>query len=336
MRAISLSCTANLRRRRFFAPAIVGTMLSAAALGGPAPSHAAEFGTGPWLKGYTDVFAGLLPPVPGVYVRTDLYTYQGDAETVIFNGRVGFEVEQDLKATVLGMSYVTPWKILGGTYAMAAAPTMVAMDVDVGLEIPAFTGPRGRAFGPFDIDVGDTNLALGDTAFAPIILGWHSGKFNWSTSLFFLAPTGDYSRRQLANTSLNHWALMPQAAATYFDPATGWQASGMAVYSMSWENQETDYETGDILNLEGSITKNFGRLGIGVVGYGMIQTTADSGAGARLGAFKSQVFGAGPILTYTIGEPTKPLTVIVKYYKEFEARNTFEGEILDAAFSFKF
>jgi hypothetical protein len=68
----------------------------------------------------------------------------------------------------------------------------------------------------------------------------------------------------------------------------------------------------------------------------MIQTTADSGAGAQLGAFKSQVFGAGPILTYTIGEPTNPLTVIVKYYKEFEARNTFEGEIFDAAFSFKF
>jgi hypothetical protein len=44
----------------------------------------------------------------------------------------------------------------------------------------------------------------------------------------------------------------------------------------------------------------------------MIQTTADSGTGARLRAFKSQVFGAGRILTYSIGEPTKPLTVIVK------------------------
>ena len=52
--------------------------------------------------------------------------------------------------------------------------------------------------------------------------------------------------------------------------------------------------------------------------------------------FKSQVFGAGPILTYTIGEPTNPLTVIVKYYKEFEARNTFEGEIFDAGVTFKF
>lgn len=120
------------------------------------------------------------------------------------------------------------------------------------------------------------------------------GKFNWSTALYFLAPTGDYSRRQLANTSLNHWAVMPQIAATYFDPATGWQASGMAVYSMSWENPVTQYDTGDILNLEGSVTKNFGRLGVGAVGYGMIQTTADSGAGAKLGASSRRFLGPDP------------------------------------------
>ncbi|MGV1013454.1 MAG: SphA family protein [Methyloceanibacter sp.] len=300
-------------------------------------AHAAEFGTGPWLKGYTDVFSGLVPPVPGLYIRTDFYNYHGNADTVIFNGRIGLDVEQEMRATLLGMSYVTPWKILGGTYAVAALPTMVAMDVDVGLSVPSFTGPRGRTFGPFEINRGDTNLAIGDTAFSPIILGWHSGKFNWSTSLFFLAPTGDYSTRQLANTSLNHWAVMPQIAATYFDPATGWQASGMAVYSINWENPATDYRTGEILNLEGSLTKNFGAFGVGAVGYAMIQTTGDSGAGATLGDFKSRVFGAGPILTYTMGAGTAtPLTFIAKYYKEFDAKNTFEGEVWDLAFSFKF
>jgi hypothetical protein len=69
----------------------------------------------------------------------------------------------------------------------------------------------------------------------------------------------------------------------------------------------------------------------------MIQTTGDSGAGARLGDFKSRVFAAGPILTYTMGAGTAtPLTFIAKYYKEFDAKNTFEGEVWDVAFSFKF
>jgi hypothetical protein len=94
---------------------------------------------------------------------------------------------------------------------------------------------------------------------------------------------------------------MPRFAATYFNPKTGWQVNGAAVYSVNWENPATHYETGDILNLEGAITKNFGALGVGAVAYAMIQTTPDSGAGARLGAFESKVYGAGPIVTYSMG-----------------------------------
>jgi hypothetical protein len=52
----------------------------------------------------------------------------------------------------------------------------------------------------------------------------------------------------------------------------------------------------------------------------MIQTTPDTGAGARLGAFESRVNGIGPMLTYTLGNPKDPLTFIAKYYKEFDVR----------------
>ena len=69
----------------------------------------------------------------------------------------------------------------------------------------------------------------------------------------------------------------------------------------------------------------------------MIQTTGDSGAGARLGSFESRVYSVGPILTFTTSaDPTKALTVIVKGYHEFDAKNTFEGDVFDAAVSFKF
>ena len=104
--------------------------------------------------------------------------------------------------------------------------------------------------------------------------------------VFGFAPTGDYDKTSLANTSLNHWAIMSRLAATYFDPKTGWEATGAAIYTVNWENPATDYETGNILNLEGAVTKNFGPLGIGVVSYAMIQTTGDSGSGARLGSFE--------------------------------------------------
>lgn len=299
--------------------------------------QAAEFGTGPWVKGYTDIFGGVIPPVPGVYFRTDAYHYEGSAETTIFDGRIGLSVDQDYTATLPALNIVTPWKLFGGRLAMAVVPSLIAMSVDVGLEIPAFTGPRGRSFGPFAFNTGDTNFAFGDTAFSPFVLGWDAGNFHWNVGVFGFAPTGDYSTRQLANTGLNHWAVMTRLAGTYFDPKTGWQATGAAIYSVNWENPATNYETGDILNLEGSITKNFGPLGLGVVSYAMIQTTGDSGAGARLGSFESRVFSVGPILTFTTSaDPTKALTVIVKGYHEFDAKNTFEGDVVDAAVSFKF
>ncbi|MBK5198058.1 MAG: transporter [Methyloceanibacter sp.] len=299
--------------------------------------QAAEYGTGPWVKGYTDIFGGVLPSQPGFYSRTDAYHYNGNVDTTIFDGRVALNVDQDYLATLMALSYVTPWKILGGTYAVAVVPSVVAMNVDVGIRLPPFTGPRGRTFGPFEFNIGDTELAQGDTAFAPFILGWDAGNFHWNIGVFGLAPTGEYSKKDLANTSLNHWAVMPRLAATYFDPKTGWQVNGAAIYSVSWENTATDYETGNILNLDGAITKNFGPLGVGVVSYAMIQTTGDSGAGARLGSFESRVYGVGPIVTFTTSaDPTKALTVLAKWYHEFNAENTFEGNVVDVAVSFKF
>lgn len=336
MRAVSLSAAESPRERRMAVPFACSVLLAAGLISTPRVASAAEFGANPWIKGTTDIFAGIVPTEPGWYFRTDVYHYRARAERTVFNGRVQLSVEQDITATIASLTYVTPWKILGGTYAFAAAPAMMAADVDVDLGFPAITGPLGRTVGPFTFETGDTNLGPGDSAIVPLILGWNAGNLHWDVSVFALAPTGDYSTRQLANTSLNHWAIMPRFAATYFDPETGWQLNGSAIYVFNLENTATDYDSGDILNLEGNVTKNFGRWGVGAGGYAMIQTTGDSGAGALLGSFKSQVYGAGPVVTYTMGDPKNPLTLIAKYYKEFDAENTFEGEAFDLAVSFKF
>ena len=249
--------------------------------------------------------------------------------------RVG--VEEDYLANILALTYVTPWKIFGGTYAVAVAPSIVQMGVGVAATLPGarITGPLGlRTFDipSFTVTAIDHELAQGDTAFAPLVLGWNEGNFHWNFALFGFAPTGHYSTNDLANTSLNHWAIMPRLAATYFNPKTGWQVNGAAIYSVNFENPATDYTSGEILNLDGAITKNFGPLGVGAVAYAMIQTTPDSGRGARLGAFESEVYGAGPIITYSMGG----LTLLAKWYTEFGAENTFEGNVVDAAASFKF
>lgn len=303
-------------------------------------AHAAEYGTGPWVKGYSDIFSGILPPQPGLYIRNDAYHYAGEVDATVFNGLVQIGVQEEYLADIFALTYVTSAKILGGTYAFAVAPSLVDMHIDVGVGISRFNvpvGPIDVTVGPFSFAFSDSEFAQGDTAFAPLILGWSSGNLYWNFALFGFAPTGEYNVHQLANTSLHHWSVMPRLAATYFDPKTGWEISGAAIYSVSWENPTTEYETGNILNLEGAITKNFGPLGVGAVGYAMVQTTPDSGPGARLGSFESRVFGIGPILSLTLGGNTPaPLTLLVKWYHEFDAENTFEGDVVDAAFSFKF
>ena len=57
--------------------------------------RAAEFGTGPWLKGYSDILGGIVPPQPGLYVRADAYHYEGEVDATIFNGQIALGVEQD-------------------------------------------------------------------------------------------------------------------------------------------------------------------------------------------------------------------------------------------------
>jgi hypothetical protein len=323
-----------MRLHKTVAPVFAAALLT---VSGMSSARAAEYGTGPWVRGYTDIFGGVLPSQPGFYFRGDAYHYNGSADTTIFDGRIALDVDEKYTATLFALSYVTPWKILGGTYAVAVVPSMVAMDVDVGVRLPGFTGPRGRTFEPLDINIGDTKLAQGDSVIAPVMLGWNAGNFHWNVAGFVFAPTGDYSREDLANTSLNHWAVMPRIAATWFDPKTGWQVDGAAIYTVNWENPATDYETGNILNLEGAVTKNFGPLGIGVVSYAMIQTTGDSGSGARLGSFESRVYGVGPIVSFTTSaDPYKALTVLAKWYSEFDAEHTFEGNTVDVAVSFKF
>jgi hypothetical protein len=311
-------------------------VLAAALLAGVGAGgvQAAEYGTGPWVKGYTDIFGGIVPPQPGLYVRNDAYRYEGEVNATVFNGRIALGVQEDYLADILALTYVTPWKFLGGTYAVAVAPSLVQMNVGVAAQLPPGTlpGPLGLRIPSLTITAIDHELAQGDTAFAPLVLGWNEGNFHWNFALFGFAPTGLYSRNNLANTSLNHWAIMPRLAATYFNPKTGWQVNGAAIYSYNFENPATDYETGEILNLDTAITKNFGPLGIGAVAYAMIQTTPDSGRGARLGAFESEVYGAGPIVTYSMGG----LTLLAKWYTEFGAENTFEGNVVDAAASFKF
>ena len=64
---------------------------------------------------------------------------------------------------------------------------------------------------------------------------------------------------------------------------------------------------------------------MGLVGYFYNQLGGDSGAGARLGDFKSRVAGIGPQWGHFFKVGEKLWYVNLKGYDEFEAKNRPEG-----------
>jgi len=218
-----VSVAANFNTR---GAAGLGCAVLVAAIFASGPTNtasAAEFGSSPYTKGFSDIFSGIVPTEPGLYALNDLYHYDGNVGATVFNGAVQLGVEAKFTADFLTLTYVTKWKVLGGTYAFGVAPSVMSMDTNVGLSLPSFTGRRGRTFGPFTFNFGDTDTAVGDTGFTPAVIGWHSGKFLLECGVSGLAPTRDYSISNLASTSLNHWSVFPTFAITYWDQKSGWQ-----------------------------------------------------------------------------------------------------------------
>ena len=68
----------------------------------------------------------------------------------------------------------------------------------------------------------------------------------------------------------------------------------------------------------------------------MEQVIGDSGSGATLGPDKASVWALGPAATYSFEVNKMPLSVLAKWTHEIAAKNTFRGDTVSAAFSFKF
>ena len=89
-------------------------------------------------------------------------------------------------------------------------------------------------------------------------------------------------------------------AFTWTDKPTKLQVSGTAGFTFNSENTATHYQNGDEFHWEWAVGFECMKgLVCGVVGYDYRQITADSGSGAKLGAFEGSVDAIGPGLSYT-------------------------------------
>lgn len=298
------------------------------------PAHAVEGGIGAYFLGSRDTFPAIVPP-PGSYFSFIYDRLEGSVDGLSVGGlpvRANADVTVDLLR--LSFTQVFDAELWGGTPAVNVAIPLPNTQI----AFQAVTGPIAGA------DIEDTSFGVGDIGVTGIV-GWHDVNMHYNGGLTIFAPTGSYDTASvdlggrsvdILSNGKNIWSFMPAAGATYFDPDTGLEVSGVASLLFSTKNEATDFQTAPAFQLEGAIMQRLqSGWGFGLAGYTYQQLGDDSGSGAEalrtaLGAssLRARVSGAGPVLTYSGGKLFGgDLSLKVKYTTEFGAKRRLESDI---------
>jgi hypothetical protein len=291
--------------------------------------RAEEGGSGHYMPGGTASFIDVLPGREAfVYVNMSTY-YDGSAggtRQLRFGGLLAANVDATVYANTSVLLYQTPWKIFGGQYAAAVGIPYYDMEVE------ATVTRDGELVGT---PMRDTASGLGDILLMPFMLGWKKGDVSYGTSLGVYAPTGEYEQGELANLGKNYWTFEPGVNVSWFSSKIGTEVSAFAGYDISTKNQDSDYQSGNVFHFDTTVAQHLplfgGFIGAGANAFYYKQVTGDSGDGAKLGDFKGQSMGVGPVLSYAtkLGKAkTTDLVMEVKWLPESDVEGRLEGDIL--------
>ncbi len=328
-------------------------------------SRAEEGGTGHHLSGSGVSLTGILPGEPGLTAKTSNWLFFGDVsasrslgslvpDQTVNNGVASFvsaalggnlppiaqnlaeqvgdrindrldDVDVDVTVdsvqniSTLSLLYVTPWKLFGGRYTAGVALPFAAVKTTVTLEVE---GPQRKA----SRTVSESAFGFSDLVVLPVILGWDRGYFHWTTGLGIYAPTGSYSPDDLAPLGKGYWSFEPFAGFTFLHEKSGQEISIGAAWDVNTTNPQTNYRSGDQLNVEWLIAQHLPRgFSVGATGYYYQQISGDSDSGATNGAFRARSVAIGPTLGFVYQDK---LAVNAQWFYEVAAENNFQGNVI--------
>jgi hypothetical protein len=292
------------------------------------PAGAAEFGTGLYMLGYQSSLAGYMPD-PGFYLRNDFYIYQGNADIMPFSRRIELTLRSRLITDLVAASYVTPLKILGANYALgliwsSVTNSFLKGNLQFNTRFPELNRVLNQRLGGSEEG---SYTGVSDLVITPISLGWHLGQFHIIAFGNVYAPVGSYNPNRRLNTGLNRVAIEPNLAVTWLQPKYGQEVSISMGYTMNFINPATQYRTGNEFHLEYFLGQHLPKgFALGLAGYIYNQMTADTGSGAKLGAFHGQTIALGPCLTFNTKIAGHALGLNARYYNELKVVNRFDGQ----------
>jgi hypothetical protein len=295
-------------------------LLSALLVSGNA--RAVEGGGSNYLLGVRGPLAAFVPK-PGVYLTDNVYYYDaGRSDLTPIGDRIVGNISAEALMNIAQVTWVTDVNVLGGRLAFAGVLPYGNIEVGGNVAVP---------LPPFKVAQADDVTALGDPAVSAV-LGWKKrdgDRFRaWSVYSTMFIPAGDYEEGRLANTGKNRWALDAGAAYTMANFKGGRELSAVLGFTFNGKNDDTDYDSGNEMHLEVAGKQYLpNHFSLGVVGYWNEQLTADHGGPALLGDFKGRVFGIGPEIAYQFTQSKEhPVTLDLRWYHEFDAKNRVEGD----------
>jgi len=285
------------------------------------PVQADEGGVSFWLPGQFSSFAAV-PGEPGWSVPT-IYFHEhasaGGQQNFIIGGNLTAGVDAKADLLFFFPTYTFKEPLLGAQAAFGIGWAVAHMKATADV---AITGSQGNTFGGSRTDT----VEGGSDIYGLGTLKWHDGNDNWLAYGMFNLPTGAYQVGRLANIGINHYSVDGGGGYTYLDAKKGHEFSIVGGLTYNFENDDTHYKNGIDGHVDWALSQFLNeQLHVGVVGYFFHQLSGDSGSGATLGDFKSQVAGIGPQAGYFFPVGKSKGYVNLKGYWEFAAENRAEG-----------
>jgi hypothetical protein len=285
---------------------------------------AGEGGTSHYLPGAVATLIDLAPTQPGWVIEPIYLHYEGDAGTnkaIPIAGLDALGLKATSDALLFGGFYTFEQPVLGAYYSVGALLPYLWMTVEA--EVDTARGTLRRR---------DTASGLGDVALIPAMLGWKRGSLQYNAALTVYAPTGEYKAGELANTGLNYWTFNPWVGVSYNNPKTGFNAALHGGIAFNTENPDTDYRSGIMTHLEGSVQQLLplgkGFVSLGAEAFWLEQVTADSGQQPIFRDFKGRTAGIGPVLGYLLPMGEQNFVAELRWLPELEAKNRLKGDYI--------
>ena len=292
----------------------------------------------PTPVGGTDIGQAILPP-PGLYGGMGVLPFDRTEQFRGFDAQpvpaaVNLRLPHD-EVIAAGLLYTYPFEIFGGSIASSIQAAFYNICFDFGFEVKVGC-VGGLADTYSDLFYWSKNVGL---------VGVTPGNLQLPYGLYVAggfamkAPTGLYKATNFINPGANLWLAIPNLAVTY-TTGPNWslgdstEISGRLFFGVPFQNPATLYTSGNVIDVDWSVTQLFGNLRVGVAGYYESQVSNDTLNGVYQ-PHGGQFTGAaiGPILEYIF--PDSGVAIKAKYLRSFYARNNIDLQFLALSIAMK-